>query len=146
MKVIILMGSKSDKDHAQKIVDNLKKWKISCEQHVASAHKTPEKALKLINKGNKMKNVCYVTIAGRSNALSGLVAANSVHPVIACPPFSSKEDYLINIHSTLQMPSETPVLTVIDAGNAALAVVRILASGNATLRKRVGKSIIERKR
>ena len=39
--------------------------------------------------------------------------------------FSDKSDMLVNIHSTLQMPSQTPVLTVIDPGNCALAVKRI---------------------
>ena len=72
------------------------------------------------------KSVVYVTIAGRSNALSGFVAANSNFPTLGCPPFSDKSDMLVNVHSTLQMPSNTPVLTVLDPGNCALAVKRIL--------------------
>ncbi len=44
------------------------------------------------------------------------------------PPFSDKADMLVNIHSTLQMPSNTPVLTVIDPGNCALAAKRILGA------------------
>jgi len=75
------------------------------------------------NKGEK--DLVYITIAGRSNALSGFVAANSDHPTLGCPPFSDKADMLVNIHSTLQMPSNTPVMTVIDPGNCALAVKRI---------------------
>ena len=71
------------------------------------------------------KDIVYITIAGRSNALSGFVAANSEFPTLGCPPFSDKADMLVNIHSTLQMPSNTPVLTVIDPGNCALAVKRI---------------------
>ena len=69
-----------------------------------------------------------VIIAGRSNALSGFVAANSPFPVIACPPFKDKLDYLVNIHSSLQMPSKVPVMTVIDPKNAVLAAQRILGS------------------
>ncbi|MEO2090963.1 MAG: AIR carboxylase family protein, partial [Gemmataceae bacterium] len=65
---------------------------------IASPHK-PFETLKLF-------------IAGRSNALSGFVAANSEFPTLGCPPFSDKADMLVNIHSTLQMPSNTPVLTV----------------------------------
>lgn len=65
-------------------------------------------------------------IAGRSNALSGLVASQARQPVIACPPFKDRHDYLINIHSTLQMPSKVPVLTIIDPANAALATEKIL--------------------
>ena len=73
-----------------------------------------------------VSKVIFVTVAGRSNALSGFVAANSSFPVIACPPFKDKLDYLINIHSTLQMPSKVPVMTVIDPENAVLAIERIL--------------------
>ena len=71
------------------------------------------------------KQVVYITIAGRSNALSGFVAANSGFPTLGCPPFSDKADMLVNVHSTLQMPSQTPVLTILDPGNCALAVKRI---------------------
>ena len=78
-------------------------------------------------KNEKEKELVYITIAGRSNALSGFVAANSKFPTIGCPPFSDKSDMLVNIHSTLQMPSMTPVLTVIDPGNCALAVKRIFS-------------------
>ena len=49
-------------------------------------------------------------------------------PTLGCPPFSDKADMLVNVHSTLQMPSKTPVLTVLDPGNCALAVKRIFAS------------------
>ena len=83
---------------------------------------------KKIAKGMEIENVVYVTIAGRSNALSGFVAANSEFPTLGCPPFSDKADMLVNIHSTLQMPSNTPVLTVIDPGNCALAAKRILGA------------------
>ena len=141
------MGSVSDKGHAQKIKKELKQWGVKVEEIVGSAHKNPEKVLKLLKKTNASKDaIVYITIAGRSNALSGMVAANSKHPVIACPPFKDKRDYQVNIHSTLQMPSLTPVLTVIDAGNAALAVVRLLGLNNANLSKKVLASIDKRKK
>ena len=125
MKTIIIMGSTSDEPHAKKITDKLDEYKISWEQHAASAHKEPLKVLKILEDNKDNKNIVYVTIAGRSNALSGFVAANSNFPTIGCPPFSGKSDMLVNIHSTLQMPSNTPVLTVIDPGNCALAIKRI---------------------
>ena len=125
MKAILIMGSTSDKPHAKKITDKLDEYKISWEQHAASAHKEPLKVLDILNTNKNSENSVYITIAGRSNALSGFVAANSNFPTLGCPPFSDKSDMLINIHSTLQMPSNTPVLTVIDPGNCALAVKRI---------------------
>lgn len=125
MIVPILLGSASDKDHAQKIVDELNVFGIPSEVIVASAHKVPERVIELIEKYNKIDDVVYVTIAGRSNGLSGVTAGSSYHPVIACPPFKDKDDYMVNIHSTLQMPSDTPVLTVLEPVNAALSIARI---------------------
>ena len=125
MKAVIIMGSASDEPHAKKITDKLDEYEISWEQHAASAHKQPLKVLEILNANKNSKDILYITIAGRSNALSGFVAANSEFPTLGCPPFSDKSDMLINIHSTLQMPSNTPVLTVIDPGNCALAVKRI---------------------
>lgn len=126
-KVIIIMGSESDKDFVKKITGQLEKDNIKFEENVASAHKDPKKVLEILEKNNASADrIVYITVAGRSNALSGFCAANSKHPVIACPPFATKEDFMININSTLMMPSKTPVLTVIDPANAALAAKRIL--------------------
>jgi phosphoribosylcarboxyaminoimidazole (NCAIR) mutase len=85
--------------------------------------------------------LCYVTIAGRSNGLSGCTAGSSVHPVIACPPFKDKEDMIINLNSTVQMPSETPVLTVLDPNNVANCIVRMFALSDPELREKYGQHI-----
>ena len=126
MKAIIIIGSTSDEPHAKKITDKLDEYGIAWEQHAASAHKQPLKVLEILTANKDGKNIVYITIAGRSNALSGFVAANCEFPTIGCPPFADKTDMLVNIHSTLQMPSNTPVLTILDPGNCALAVKRIL--------------------
>ena len=125
MKVVIIMGSASDESHAKKITDNLDKLNINWEQFVASAHKQPLEVLKILEDNANQESLVYVTIAGRSNALSGFVGANSEFPTIACPPFTDKTDMMVNINSTLQMPSKTPVLTVLDPGNCATAISRI---------------------
>ena len=124
-KIIIICGSTSDFDFANKIKEPLEK-NYEVELHAASAHKEPVKVLEIVKEGSKNPRNIFITIAGRSNALSGFVGANSNNVTIACPPFKDKLDYLVNIHSTLQMPSKTPVLTVIDAGNCVLAVERIM--------------------
>ena len=128
MKVVIIMGSTSDEPHAKKITDKLDEYNIKWEQHAASAHKEPKKVLDILESNENNDHILYVTIAGRSNALSGFVAANSSFTTLACPPFSDKTDMLVNIHSTLQMPSNTPVLTVVDPGNCALAIKRIFGA------------------
>ena len=125
MKAILIMGSTSDEPHAKKITNKLDEYGIAWERHAASAHKQPLKVLDILTANKDGKDIVYITIAGRSNALSGFVAANCGFPTLGCPPFSDKADMLVNIHSTLQMPSNTPVLTVIDPGNCALAVKRI---------------------
>ncbi len=137
MFVPILLGSDSDKPHAEKIAELLKKFDIPYEIRVISAHKVPEMLIEYVKKMNKEKEVVYVTIAGRSNGLSGATAGSSMHPVIACPPFKDKHDYLINIHSTLQMPSDTPVLTVLEPQNCALAAAKIFSLSNKALRKKM---------
>lgn len=126
-KAVFILGSTSDEEYATHITDRLTEYGIPFDLHVASAHKQPQKVLKILDSYRNQNGIVYVTIAGRSNALSGFVAANSHVPTIACPPFKDKVDMMVNIHSTLQMPSNTPVLTVLDPGNCALAIKRILA-------------------
>lgn len=138
------MGSKSDEEHARKIAGYLEKFGVKTEMYVASAHKVPEIVLDIVNDFNKSgDDIVYITIAGRSNGLSGVVAANSVHPVIACPPFKDRADYLANIHSTTMMPSDTPSMTVIDPQNAAMAAIRILALTDKKLKKQIAEHINE---
>lgn len=129
MHIVIIMGSESDRFHAEKITPKFEEEKIPYTTYAASAHKQPLRVLEIIKEWDEQP-VIYITIAGRSNALSGFVGANSTKPVIACPPFADKTDMLVNIHSTLQMPSSTPVLTVLDPGNAALAALRIIRLAN----------------
>ncbi len=124
--VVIICGSESDFPFAEdKLISGLKKKDISVELFAASAHKEPLKALDIINKFDDGKTI-FITIAGRSNALSGFVGANSNGVTIACPPFTDKLDFIVNINSTLQMPSKTPVLTIVDPGNCVLAVERLV--------------------
>ena len=137
MKVIIWLGSKSDMEFVDGMGKEFKAWGVDSEYVIASAHKVPEKAFEMIKKNNKEEDLVYVTVAGRSNALSGVVSANSVHPVIACPPFKDKMDFMVNINSTLNMPSDTPAMTVLDRLNVIMAVLRIFALKNKELKKKI---------
>jgi 5-(carboxyamino)imidazole ribonucleotide mutase len=142
MLVPIIMGSKIDEAHARKIADHLSEFDIKSELYVASAHKVPELVIDIISDFNKSdEEIVYITMAGRSNGLSGVVSGSAIHPVIACPPFKDRADYLANIHSTVMMPSDTPSMTVIDPQNAALAAVKILALTNDKLREKLVKHI-----
>ena len=142
MYVPIVLGSKADTEHAEKIAGLLEEFGIKAEIIVASAHKVPEKVVKLVEEWNASNDqIVIIDVVGMSNGLGGVLAGSSIHPVIACPPFKYKEDYLINIHSTLQMPSDVPQMTVLSPKNAALATVRIFAVGNAELRKKLAERL-----
>ena len=144
MLVPIIMGSKVDEPHAQKIAEIIEDFGIKTELYVASAHKVPEMVVDIVEDFNKSgEDIVYVTIAGRSDGLSGVGAAISIHPVIACPPFKDRSDYLVNIHSSTMYPSNTPSMLVVDPQNAAHAVIRILALTNDGLRKKVARHIAD---
>jgi 5-(carboxyamino)imidazole ribonucleotide mutase len=147
MKVVILLGSDSDKEFVEGMPKEFKAWGVDAEIIVASAHKVPEKVFKIVSENNEKEiDLVYITVAGRSNGLSGVVAANSIHPVIACPPYKDKLDFMVNINSTLNMPSDTPVLTVLDKLNVIMAVLRIFALKDKSLRKQMQKRIADIKK
>ena len=124
--VVIVAGSKSDEEWCQKIESCLEKEGIFSETHYCSAHKNTQQVLELLEDyEDQFRKLVYVTVAGMSNALSGVTACNVSAPVIACPPFKDKMDMMVNINSTLQMPSKVPVMTILSPGNVALAVSRI---------------------
>lgn len=124
---LIIAGSEVDRPHVEKIQACLDAHSVPHCAIYGSAHKQPKFVLDLIETyNNSIEPLVCITVAGRSNALSGVMAANLKWPVIASPPFKDASDYLVNIHSSLQMPSGVPAMTAIDPGNAALAAVRIL--------------------
>jgi 5-(carboxyamino)imidazole ribonucleotide mutase len=124
-KVVILMGSKSDIEFSYEIAKHLKVFNLDFEYRVASAHKTPEKVLEII-KGYKNEKLVYITVAGRSNALSAFVDANTSKPVIACPPYSEKFSGA-DIYSSLRVPSGVGSLVAIEPEGAAVAAAKIFA-------------------
>ncbi len=128
-KVLILMGGKSDSNHAARIIEFLNKFGIPSETRIASAHKTPEKLLAILAEEKKKGEAAvFITIAGLSNALSGLVEFSTELPVIACPP-PSEAFAGADIFSSLRMPPGVATATVLDPRNAALFAAKILAIG-----------------
>ena len=70
--VVLLMGSPADTEHANKIVDALKQFTVDVAMHVGSAHRTPLHALEILQRYDTQDRAkVFITIAGRSNALSG---------------------------------------------------------------------------
>jgi len=135
--VIIIVGSPSDKPLAQQIVQALQSFDIPVEVRVASAHKTPDHLLALLAayESDPQPKV-YITVAGRSNALSGMVDAQVAAPVIACPPYADKfagGDLL----SSLRVPSGVAPAVVLEPDGAALLAAKILGLGEPALRQKV---------
>ena len=125
--VSIIMGSPKDIEHCKKIESYLTGYDIFVEKRVVSAHKNGERIPEIAEVyNNSIEPGCVIAVAGRSNGLGGALAANLTIPVINCPPFKDKIDMMVNINSSLIMPSKTPASTVIDVSSAALAALRSL--------------------
>jgi 5-(carboxyamino)imidazole ribonucleotide mutase len=134
-KVVILMGSKVDLDFSSRIAKYLESFGIAYEFRIASAHKTPQKVLSIL-KEYENERVVYITVAGRSNALSAFVDANTTKPVIACPPYSEKFGGA-DIYSSLRAPSGVGSLVTVEPEGAAIAVAKIFALENEVLVEKV---------
>ena len=135
-KVVILYGSKADVDFGGPMRRLLEEFGINFDQRIASAHKTPEKVLRMLKEYESSGDeIVYITVAGRSNALSGFVDANARYPVISCPP--NLEKFPADIYSSLRMPSGVAPLVILDPEAAALAAAKMLALGDGGLSKRI---------
>jgi len=133
----IIMGSTSDAAHADKIAKALENLGVPARRHVASAHKTPLYALQKVQQiDNMLGRAVYITIAGRSNALSAFVDAATANPVIACPVLGSTWGGM-EVVSSLALPGGVASMVVLEPENAALAAAKILASDDSVLYGRV---------
>jgi 5-(carboxyamino)imidazole ribonucleotide mutase len=138
--VVILMGSKSDMEHSQKISDGCKGYGIETALRIGSAHKTPEHVSGLLREYEAdPRPKVYITVAGRSNALSGFTDGAVSAPVIACPPASDVFGGA-DVFSSLRMPSGIAPALVLEPANAALLAAKILGLVNADVRAAVASS------
>ncbi|MBM3231097.1 AIR carboxylase family protein [Candidatus Peregrinibacteria bacterium] len=142
MSVILFLASKADQEFAETIEKTLSELGVASESMTASAHKVPEKVVQMVDDINKRKEpTVVIAVVGMSNGLGGVLAANCVHPVINCPPHKDLDEYTIDIHSSLRMPSDVPALTVLHPKNAALAAAKILGGSDPNIRKKVEERI-----
>ncbi len=110
--VVIIMGSRADEAHCQKIAEAARVFGLEVSMRIASAHKTP------------------------AHALSGFVDGSVTAPVIACPP-ASESCGGADIFSSLRMPSGIAPAVVLEPANAALLAAKILGLVDSTVRDRV---------
>lgn len=138
-KVGIVMGSDSDLPIVQKAIDTLKKFDISYEVHIYSAHRTPVEARDFALNARRNNFGVIIAAAGKAAHLAGALAANTTLPVIGIPVKSSTLDGLDALLSTVQMPSGIPVATVAIDGavNSALLAMEMLAITDEELAKKL---------
>jgi phosphoribosylamine--glycine ligase len=132
--VLILMGSDSDAPVMQGAVDVLRDFGIPCEMTVASAHRSPERVMRLVSEAPGRGVKVFIVGAGAAAHLAGVVAAHTTRPVIGVPIDSSALKGMDALLSTVQMPPGVPVATVSigkpGATNAGVLAAQILAVGD----------------
>ena len=141
ISVLILMGSDSDAPVMQGAVDVLKEFDIPCEMTVASAHRSPERVMRLVREASGRGVKLFIVGAGAAAHLGGVVAAHTTMPVIGVPIDSSALKGFDALLSTVQMPPGVPVATVSigkpGATNAGVLAAQILAVGDPAMAKKL---------
>ncbi len=130
--VVIVMGSPNDEAHAKKIVDVLAQFGVAYELRVTSAHKSTTRTLEMARQyTTSEKQIIFITAAGRSDGLSGVMAGNTIRAVIACPPWDRADRG--TVFSSVDMPSGVPVVLALYPDAAAHHAMRIFAQTNEEL-------------
>jgi 5-(carboxyamino)imidazole ribonucleotide mutase len=129
-KVLIVIGSKSDQEYAEKCREQLAAFKIESQTEISSAHRHPQKTAELTARAEAEGYEVIIAMAGLAAALPGVAAAHSDLPVIGVPLPAALGgmDALLAI---AQMPPGIPVASMAigtpGAKNAAVMAARILA-------------------
>ena len=140
-KVLIVMGSDSDipvMEGAEKI---LQKFSISYKRTIASAHRSPERAIQIAAEAEKNGVEVLIAGAGMAAHLGGILAAHTILPVIGVPIDAKPLKGLDALLSTVQMPPGVPVATMAigkaGAKNAAILAAQIIARKDRNVAKRL---------
>ena len=141
MKVTIILGSDSDFEIIKEGIEILKEFGLPFTLEVSSAHRTPERTIRLIKEAEQQGTKIFIAVAGKAAHLPGVVASHTVLPVIGVPVESQALGGLDALLSIVQMPKGVPVATVAlgksGGANAALLAISILAITDDSLRKKL---------
>jgi len=139
--VAVIMGSKSDFDTLRHAVETLGQFAVPCETRIVSAHRTPALLAQFAAEAELRGIEVIIAGAGGAAHLPGMVAAQTVLPVLGVPVQSQALSGMDSLLSIVQMPAGVPVgtLAIGRAGaiNAALLAVAILANSRPELREKV---------
>ena len=138
-KVAIIMGSTSDLDTMKKAAEVLDELGIIYEMKVLSAHRTPDLLFEYIKQIEEKGFKVIIAGAGGAAHLPGVIASQTLLPVIGVPIETKVMGGLDSLLSMVQMPGGVPVATmgIGNAKNAGLMAARILAINNIELRKKL---------
>jgi len=127
--VTIIVGSATDRPVIDPVLDVLRKFRVPFELRVASAHRDPGRVAEIVHEAEENGTRVFIAAAGMAAHLAGVVAAQTVRPVIGLPVGSGPLKGQDSLLSTVMMPTGVPVATVaIDGGkNAAFLALEILA-------------------
>jgi len=139
MKAAIIYGSKSDAPIMKKAADVFRDFGVSFCSHVLSAHRVPELLSKTLEKLEAEGVEVIIAGAGLAAHLPGVIASQTLVPVIGVPIASGGLGGLDALLSIVQMPKPIPVAAVgVDnAANAAYLACEILAAGDADLKNKL---------
>lgn len=142
-KVAVIMGSSSDIDKVKGGIQVLKELGIDYSVHILSAHRTTEETITFA-KNAENEYAVIICAAGKAAHLAGIVAAQTVVPVIGIP-ISASLSGIDSLLATVQMPSGIPVATVAIDGskNAALLSAQILALNDCELLEKLKQMRID---
>jgi len=139
LKVLILMGSKSDRGIMEKTEAVLEEFGVPYKTMIRSAHRTPEATMQAVKDAEAAGCLVFICAAGMAAHLAGVVCSKTVKPVIGVPIASGPLQGEDALHSTVMMPPGLPVATVgiNGAKNAGLLAVQILATNDAELSRKL---------
>jgi len=139
LKVLILMGSKSDRSIMEKTEAVLDEFGIAYKTMIRSAHRTPEATMQAVLEAEQAGCQVFICAAGMAAHLAGVVCSKTVKPVIGVPIASGPMQGEDALHSTVMMPPGLPVATVgiNGAKNAGLLAVQILATQDQDLKEKL---------
>jgi len=141
--VLIVMGSDSDLPVVKPAAEALESLGIPYEMHVASAHRTPERAIALATGARDGGLKVIIAAAGGAAHLAGVLASHTTLPVIGLPLAAPSGTLggMEALLATVQMPSGVPVATVAINGarNAALLAAEILATSDDDLANKLAE-------
>ncbi len=140
-KVLILVGSESDRDAMKGCLENLDRFGVPWDFAVSSAHRAPEKTRTIAMAARERGVRVLICAAGMAAALPGVVAAHTTLPVIGVPLDGSPLSGVDSLHAIVQMPAGVPVATMaigpVGARNAAILAVQILSLSDPALAERL---------